>query len=256
MPARPKDSRCEPLPSPDPVPVMRPELAALDRRFMLVEQPVELPMGRVLLEKPRNADDLISEADFAKDDRLPYWADLWPAAIVLAQFLEQRALNERASGTARQGTRALELGCGLGLVTTAATLAGYDVLATDYYEDATLLTARNTLRIAGREPELRMVDWRDFPRDLGTFDLVLAADVLYEKIYAPLVAEAIKRTLAPDGQALVSDQGRVALGAFLEEAIARGLVPRIVHFETRPTDPPAPEGSQVHAITVYELRHA
>ena len=120
---------------------MRPELAALDRRFMLVEQPVELPMGRVLLEKPRNADDLISEADFAKDDRLPYWADLWPAAIVLAQFLEQRALNERASGTARQGTRALELGCGLGLVTTAATRAGYDVLATDYYEDATLLAA-------------------------------------------------------------------------------------------------------------------
>lgn len=238
---------------------MRPELAALDRRFMLADMPVDLPMGRVVLEKPRNPDDLISEADFAEDDRLPYWADLWPAAIVLADFLEQRALQEgaaqNASSSEAAAERALELGCGLGLVTIAAMRAGYDVLATDYYADSTLLTARNALRVTGREPALRMVDWRAFPDDLGTFDVVLAADVLYEKAYAPLVAEAIKRTLAPDGRALVSDQGRVALGLFLEEAIARGLTPTIVHFETRPTNPPAPEGSQVHAITIYELRH-
>ena len=243
--------------------VMRPELAALDRRFTLVGMPVELPMGRVVLEKPSDPDDLISEADFAKDDRLPYWADLWPAAIVLAGFLEQRAMSEGATSrgaSARVPTgaavaRALELGCGLGLVTIAAMRAGHDVLATDYYADSTLLTARNAMRVVGREPALRMVDWRDFPDDLGMFDVVLAADVLYEKLYAPLVAEAIKRTLAPTGVAWVSDQGRVALGLFLEEAQARGLAARIVHFETRPTDPPAPEGSAVHAITIYELRH-
>jgi predicted nicotinamide N-methyase len=239
---------------------MRPVLSALDHRFMLADQPVDLPMGRVVLEKPRNPDDLISEADFAEDDRLPYWADLWPAAIVLAGFLEQRSLQDGAARDAAAAPatapRALELGCGLGLVTIAAMRAGYDVLATDYYADSTLLTARNALRVTGREPALRMVDWRAFPDDLGTFDVVLAADVLYEKAYAPLVAEAIKRTLAPDGHALVSDQGRVALGLFLEEAIARGLTPRIVHFETRPTNPPAPEGSQVHAITIYELRHS
>ncbi|MCE9600842.1 MAG: methyltransferase domain-containing protein [Gemmatimonadetes bacterium] len=244
--------------------MMRPELAALDRRFTLVDMSVELPMGRVVLEKPSDPDDLISEADFAKDDRLPYWADLWPAAIVLAGFLEQRALSDGATSGAvgprpasgAATPRALELGCGLGLVTIAAMRSGYDVLATDYYADSTLLTARNAMRVVGREPAMRMVDWRDFPADLGTFDVVLAADVLYEKPYAPLVAEAIKRTLAPGGVAWVSDQGRVALGLFLDEAIARGLVARIVHFETRPTNPPAPEGSAVHAITIYELRHA
>ncbi|MBP7551373.1 MAG: methyltransferase domain-containing protein [Gemmatimonadaceae bacterium] len=232
---------------------MRPELATLDRRFMLVPQEVALPMGVVTLEKPRSADDLISEADFAEDDRLPYWADLWPAAIVLSTWLETHPAAPHADGSR---PRAIELGCGLGLVTTAATRAGYDVLATDYYVDATLLTARNALTVTGREPAVRMVDWRSFPDDLGTFDLVLAADVLYERPYAPLVAEAIRRTLAPDGRALVSDQGRVALGDFLVEAKARHLVPRIVHHETRPTVPAAPEGSAVHSITVYELRHA
>lgn len=232
---------------------MRPELSTLDQRFMLVPQEVALPMGVVTLEKPRSADDLISEADFAEDDRLPYWADLWPAAIVLSTWLETHPVPVRADGSR---PRAIELGCGLGLVTTAATRAGYDVLATDYYVDATLLTARNALTVTGREPAVRMVDWRSFPDDLGTFDLVLAADVLYERPYAPLVAEAIRRTLAPGGRALVSDQGRVALGDFLVEAKARHLVPRIVHHETRPTVPAAPEGSAVHSITVYELRHA
>lgn len=231
---------------------MRPELAALEHRFVLAAQPVELPMGTVVLEKPRNPDDLISEADFAKDDRLPYWADLWPAAIVLAEYLERHPVAP-VDGVR---PRAIELGCGLGLVTIAATRAGYDVLATDYYVDSTLLTARNTLTVTGAEPALRMVDWRDLPTDLGTFPLVLAADVLYEKLYATLVADAIKKTLAPDGIALVSDQGRVALGAFLEEATARGLTHSIVHFQTRPTVPAAPEGSAVHSITIYELRHA
>lgn len=229
--------------------VLPPELAALDRRFVLVEQPVALPLGTVTLEKPRSADELISEADFAEDDRLPYWADLWSASIVLAEYIERHP-------TAATRPRAIELGCGLGLVTTAAMRAGYDVLATDYYVDATLLTARNALRVTGRAPGTRMVDWRAFPDDLGTFDLVLAADVLYERPYAPLVAEAIRRTLAPGGRALLADQGRVALGSFLEEAQARRLVPRIVHHETRPTDPPSPVGSAVHSITVYELRHA
>lgn len=231
---------------------MRPELAELERRFMLVPQDVALPLGVVTLEKPRSADDLISEADFVEDDRLPYWADLWPSAIVLSTWLETHPAAPTPVGTR---PRAVELGCGLGLVTTAATRAGYDVLATDYYADATLLTARNALTVTGREPEVRMVDWRSFPDDLGTFDLVLAADVLYEKAYAPLVADAVKRSMAPDGRTLLADQGRVALGSFLEEAIARRLVPRIVHHETRPTVPPAPEGSAVHSITVYELRH-
>lgn len=244
---------------------MRQELVALERRFTLVEQPVELPMGRVLLEKPRDSDDLINEADFAHDDRLPYWADLWPAAIVLAEFLERRAMLERpaddvtsdATGvaTAAAARRAIELGCGLGLVSVSAMRAGYDLLATDYYADSTLLTARNCVRVLGREPALRLVDWRDFPDDLGSFDVVLAADVLYEKAYAPLVADAIKRTLAPDGYALVSDQGRVALRLFLEEAAARQLTARVVHFDPHPTTPPPPEGSEVHAITIYELRH-
>ena len=242
---------------------LRPALAALDRRFVIAGLPVALGAGPVVIEKPRNPDDLISEDDYVHDERLPYWADIWPASVVLANYVESNARAEVARGSGRVGAvggeqapRALELGCGLGLVTIAAIRAGYVTTATDYYEDATLFTARNAVSATGTEPALRMVDWRALPADLGTFDLVLAADVLYERTYAALVAETLRRTIAAGGRALLADQGRVALSSFLEEATARGLSHRAVHRETRPITPPAPEGSTAHHIlTIYELRH-
>ena len=44
-----------------------------------------------------------------------------------------------------------------------------------------------------------MVDWRHFPEDLGTFDLVFASDVLYEKEYAELLPVLLLRLLASGG---------------------------------------------------------
>lgn len=217
-------------------------------------------MGPVVISKPRNPDDLISEADFVRDDRLPYWADLWPSAIVLASFVEER-LGVAKAGVSAAGRsvataggtapRAFELGCGLGLVTVAAARAGYQVTATDYYEDALLFTARNTLRATGRMPDVRMVDWRALPPELGRADLVLAADVLYEKDYGPLVAQVIKKLLAPDGRAFIADQGRLAMGSFLVEAEAIGLSAWEVLREERPGHGTS-QGAH-HTITIHEL---
>ena len=39
------------------------------------------------LASPRSAEELINEADFARDERLPYWADVWPSAIAMARAL-------------------------------------------------------------------------------------------------------------------------------------------------------------------------
>jgi predicted nicotinamide N-methyase len=218
-------------------------LAEIERRFTLAEHDVELPGLTVRLLKPRNFDDLISEADYVRDERLPYWADLWVAAEVLATYV-----LERADELAPARGRALELGCGLGLVSIAAKHRGFDVLATDYYDDALLFAAHNAAQATGSPMATRMVDWTAMPDDLGTFDVVLAADVLYEMRYAPVVADAVARTLAPGGVFVLSDQGRIALSAFLEEARARGLDARVTHRVD------APEGVAKPNITVYELR--
>jgi predicted nicotinamide N-methyase len=193
---------------------MAPELAALDDRFVLAESIVKLGERDVRLLRPRNSDDLISEADYVMDERLPYWADLWPSAIALAQAVRSLAPSP---------LRVLELGCGLGLVSIAALLAGHDVVVTDYYADALLFTRRNALAAAGREPRTRVADWRAWPADLGQFDLVLGSDVLYERPYAEQVAAAIASTIVPGGKAFIADPGRTAVPAFLEACSQRGL---------------------------------
>ena len=61
-----------------------PREAALRERFDVVEADVPVADEPTLLLRPASADALISEADFAVDERLPYWADVWPASVALA----------------------------------------------------------------------------------------------------------------------------------------------------------------------------
>ena len=201
--------------------------AWLERKFILVDEAVTLAAHGVATEfalrKPQNADALISEADYVMDERLPYWADLWPAARMLATT----ALEAKGDGRLL-----LELGCGLGLATAAAVHAGFAVTSTDYYEDALHMARFNSARVNGTEPKVRMVDWRALPVDLGQFDVVMAADVLYERPYGTLVASAIAATLRPDGEAWITDPGRSGLDAFLEQASVHGL--RVISREEFP----------------------
>jgi predicted nicotinamide N-methyase len=199
-----------------------PELQSLYERFVVLEEPITVGKQVFDIIRPKNADDLISEADYVKDERLPYWADIWPSSVVLGEWLLNHPSQERT----------LELGCGSGLVTTAAIKSGRSVMATDYYDDAVLFAKANALLNAGREPEVRMVDWSAFPEDLGSFDLVLASDVLYEPRYPPMVANAIAKSLSPKGVAIVADPGRVAAPLFPGELEARNL--KILKKETIP----------------------
>ena len=48
--------------------------------------------------------DKIDPETFEKDERMPYWAELWPASIALGRYLLAHPIME--------GTQILELGCG------------------------------------------------------------------------------------------------------------------------------------------------
>jgi predicted nicotinamide N-methyase len=213
-------------------------VVALTRRFRTSIEDATLVERTFSILKPANADDLIREEDFVLDERLPYWADVWPSSIVLAE-----KLLELTGG----GRPALELGCGVGLSTLAATSAGFNVLSTDYYEDALDVTRANVFRNLGSIARTRLVDWRHLPGDLGTFDLVFASDVLYEKEYAELLPVLLLRLLAPEGIALIADPGRVAAPVFVEACGIHGL--EIRKKETRPFE----AGEIKQQIDIYEI---
>ena len=151
------------------------------------------------LLRPSAPDELIDEEAFEEDEFLPYWAELWPAATALASALPERL----------DGVRVVELGCGLGLPSLVAAARGAHVTALDWAAEAIALLHRNAER-NGLDVEAAVHDWRE-PLD-RSFDLALAADVLYERRNVDPVLERLQEA-AP--VALVGLAGRPYEGEFL-----------------------------------------
>jgi ETFB lysine methyltransferase len=211
-----------------------------EQSFDLTTTEIEIGGERFAIRHPRNAEDLIDEAAFNRDERLPYWADIWPASIALARAIRS---------TNGDGKSLLELGCGVGLVAAAALRAGFDVTASDYYEDALTFTRMNCKAIASREPRTSLLDWRQMPGAIPAFDVVAGADVLYERAYGPVVARAIATTMAEHGRAIIADPGRVGSPNFFDALHDVGLKhvgATVVNVALHGRD---------HPITVHEVSH-
>ena len=183
-------------------------------RFEPVERQIDVNGHPLSIWRPPDMEALIDLAAFEADERIPYWADVWESAIVLAEDLAA------ADG---RGLSLLELGCGLGLPSLAAARAGFTVTATDY-ESAALEGVRyNATRNGLETVTTRELDWRKLPDDLGRFDRVVAADVLYESHHPAALADVIARALKPDGVALVADPCREKAAGFEPAARVAGL---------------------------------
>jgi predicted nicotinamide N-methyase len=169
---------------------------------------------RLDLLRPTSPEALIDEEAFARDEFLPYWAELWPAATALAEALPDV-----------RGLRVVELGCGLGVVSLVAAAKGAVVTATDWAAEAIELLRRNAAR-NGLTVTAEVRDWRA-PWD-ERFDVVLAADVLYERRNVEPVLDRFHE-LAPEG--LVALAGRPYEDLFLRKAPgAEEIAPRIVRI--------------------------
>jgi predicted nicotinamide N-methyase len=174
----------------------------------LVSQTIELPSGQLHLLQPSESAELPDAGGVEWAPIAPYWSVLWRSGMALARELD---------GVPLRGLRVAELGCGLAVPSIAAARAGAAVLATDVCAEALTLLARNAQ--ANDVPiETAMVDWAE-PDELlrrAPFDLVLAADVLYEPAsVAPLLS--LLPRLAPD--AWLADPGRPTAEAFVEQAL-------------------------------------
>lgn len=190
------------------------------RRYDVEEGPVDIGGGLTLpLARVRDINALIDAmgpGDFDDDERLPYWATLWPAA---------KALALQIIAAPPEGPM-LELGAGLGLVSVAAAVAGIEVTATDYEADSLAFIARNAA-LNQVSVATQLWDWRatDAPALHRT---VVAADVLYEQRNVDPVMSAIDRVLAPGGTAIIADPGRPHVSDFGRALIARGYSADII----------------------------
>src|SRR5437879_4526309 len=104
-----------------------------------VREEVILEGHTFLIDRPTESDRLLDhpaiQAAFTQDEYMPYWADLWPAARMLAKAILREPWQP--------GLEALEIGCGLGLPGIAALARGLHVTFSDYDLTALRFAAGN-----------------------------------------------------------------------------------------------------------------
>ncbi len=159
----------------------------------------------------------------------PYWAHLWSGARTLASYVARFVpLAER---------RVLEIGCGLALPGITAAVLGARTTLVDVAPDA--------LAVAAASAAANGVDCRtvaaDFTRlDPGwSFDVVLAAEVAYDRDGYDALAAVCERHVAPGGVTYLADGYRTDTRRLYAALTARGLAVHAIDVrvleEGRPT---------------------
>lgn len=213
---------------------------AIRERFRTVRR--VFPFGphrirMVCIADPDSLLDQISVEEYQQDERLPYWAELWPSALALARYVWQRA--EVGNQTV------LELGCGLGLPGLVAAKKGGRVTLTDYEPDALLFARYHAVLNGCGDIRCQLLDWR-VPTLQETFSWVLASDVLYEKQNVLLLFSCLQQFLKPDGRFVLADPHRPAAEGFFRLMAREG-------YRLRRTIQPVTVYKNLHMISIYEF---
>lgn len=178
-----------------------------------------------MADPDRVLDEVAAEADLrdrlagerAPGDELhlPYWAELWDSARGMGQFL----VDHFPPGSEPPMGQVLDLGCGMGMSGTVAAALGCRVLFADLEPPALLFAQLNSAPWRPRV-RTRRTNWQ---RDrLGeSFELILGADILYERAQWPFLDAFWREHLAPGGSVLLGEPGRQTGDLFTEWIIQR-----------------------------------
>lgn len=184
-------------------------------------------------------DDAELVEEFQKTDRLPYGLELWPASVALARYIYADEPGD--------GRHAMELGCGVGLVSLAAARRAWRVTATDVDPVALRFAEFNAAANGVSIHEYRLLDWNHAPEGVR-FSRIFAADVLYQlSDHRPLL-RCIAAMLDSAGVAYVSDPCRGVADRFPVLAEQAGF-----HVSVMPTSIVFDNGN-VHCGRLFVLK--
>ena len=169
--------------------------------------------------------DSLDEEEFGEDERLPYWVELWPASLALAELL----FEEREYIC---GKRCLDLGCGLGLTAMVGTWLGAWVMAVDYEPEALLFARRNADANTIPQPLWTAMDWRRPALARGSIECVWGGDIMYERRFVSPVLAFLGHVLARGGKAWMAEPGRDVYDHFRAALVAGGWQSRLVRTVT------------------------
>ena len=173
--------------------------------------------GRLwVLHRPADLESLweaMTEDTFTDDERLPYWVELWPASLGLAEWLHTN--QKRIAGKV-----CLDLGCGLGFTALVASWLGAKVIGMDYERDALAFARKNTEVNQVPSPLWAVMDWRTPALRAQSCDFIWGGDIMYEHRFVEPVFAFLNHSLAEGGVVWVAEPARNVYTAF-QDILAR-----------------------------------
>ncbi len=182
----------------------------LSRKYTLEYEPVHIRGKEIKLLKPGKIEELLEGDPFEDLENFPFWVKIWEAAVVLADFMASLTPQERI----------LEIGSGLGLVGLTAALFGHkEVVITDHEEECLDFVRLNAILNGLDNVVVEKLDW-NAPQELGQFNVIVGAEVVYSGRIFESLFRVFKKYLAPGGVIyLAHDKERMrTLAPFLYQA--------------------------------------
>lgn len=217
----------------------------IERHYATLTEPIRAGAVEISFTRIADPNRVLDEVAMEEDRRekatgrrkredelhLPYWAELWDSSIGMASFLVDQwsgcggqesavARLAREAMTSRRTPAVIDLGCGMGLAGVAAARLGMQVLFADLETPALLFAELNSLGDAPR-CRTRKVNWQT--DRLGVrFDLILGADIVYDRSQWVFLEPFFDAHLAPGGGVLLGEPGRSSGEEFEPWIVARG----------------------------------
>jgi predicted nicotinamide N-methyase len=174
----------------------------LSGRYNLEWAPVQVGQVNLEILQIRDLEDyLVSniEAQGLSLENFPYWAMVWDAALVLADFMvKQEPQPDR---------NILEIGAGLGFAGLCAASRGHRVTLTDNIADALAFARLSQFHNNLSEANIEYLDWTapDLP---GKFAWIIGSDILYETENFSSILQLLTRYLQPGGRVYLTQEIR------------------------------------------------
>jgi predicted nicotinamide N-methyase len=176
----------------------------------------------IQIERVTNIDELYAalvakgenHEDF-KDERIPYWAELWASALALSQYIV-------ANKVFFEKKNIIEIGAGLALPSIIAGHFTAQITITDYLSEAVDFAKKNWYLTHRHDATFQLLDWRQ-PSANQQYDIVLAADIAYEKRMFEHLPQAFHTLCKPKGTIFLTEPNRGFAQDFLKNLTQNGF---------------------------------
>lgn len=197
------------------------------------------------LSRGRSLEELWEEMDISEDldDSIPYWTELWPASLLLAEFLFTRRREF-------SGEICIDLGCGLGFTSLMGQVLGGKVIGADYNREALGLAKSHARANLAPQPCWLCADWRSPPLKPNSAIRIWGADIIYEKRFTRPLLDFWQYCLNPLGKVWIAEPGRTIFRQFYEAACEAGW--KICPVLDSDVKPLYPQAGEAH-VTIWEF---